>query len=167
MSVRWLVATVGHLAWCPVLEPLAALRSQGKAAESWGPRRIFVLLLQKQLTCGFALLSWKEEFLNFLWLKNLKWGNLYQFPQIGLLSKFLGKWTIFSVWEQILWEPSVMNYKYLFISQTLRILKTRSCCIKTWEAVLPHPEEGPAGEASLSLPQFLSPQGSSIVGHQG
>lgn len=96
----------GTLGRCPVLEPPAALRIQRKAAESCGPRRILALLLQKQLTRGFALLSWKKEFLNFLWLKNLKWDNLHQFPQIGLLSMFLEKWTVFCVWEQIPWEPS-------------------------------------------------------------
>lgn len=54
----------------------------------------------------FCSVELEGRILNSLWLKNLKWDNLYQFPPIGLLSKFLGKWTIFYVWKQILWEPS-------------------------------------------------------------
>lgn len=53
------------------------------------PRRIFVLLLQKRWIPRSALLGWKQELLDFLWLRNLKWNGLHQFLQTRLWSHFL------------------------------------------------------------------------------
>ena len=103
-----------------VLSPrtlLAALRIQGEAAaQFWGPMGVFVLLSQRQQIRGFALLSWKEEFKNFLWLKNPKWNNLHQFPQIGLLGKGLEN-VLFPVHEsKVCGNLLVMNFKVLVYS---------------------------------------------------